>query len=76
MHLLNHSSEIVTVAYLVLDQASTETILGQINFGWLEFCFSTTNIIIFLWTWVHFSCSLGFISYEEGIIIWKIKQVL
>ncbi|MCG0733926.1 site-specific integrase [Lactiplantibacillus plantarum] len=33
MHLLNHSSEAMTLAYLGLDQASTETMLDQINFG-------------------------------------------
>ena len=33
MHLLNHSSEAMTLAYLGLDQASTETILDQIDFG-------------------------------------------
>ncbi|MCT3568994.1 site-specific integrase [Levilactobacillus brevis] len=33
MHLLNHSSEAMTLAYLGLDQASTETMLDRINFG-------------------------------------------
>lgn len=33
MHLLNHSSEAMTLAYLGLDQASTETMLDQIDFG-------------------------------------------
>ncbi|QHM45066.1 site-specific integrase [Lactiplantibacillus plantarum] len=33
MNLLNHSSEAMTLAYLGLDQASTETMLDQINFG-------------------------------------------
>mgnify|MGYP004706906859 FL=1 len=33
MHLLNHSSEAMTLAYLGLDQASRETILDQIDFG-------------------------------------------
>ncbi|MBS0953376.1 site-specific integrase [Lactiplantibacillus plantarum] len=33
MQLLNHSSEAMTLAYLGLDQASTETMLDQINFG-------------------------------------------
>ncbi|WP_076631462.1 site-specific integrase [Lactiplantibacillus plantarum] len=33
MHLLNHSSEAMTLAYLGLDQASTETMLNQIDFG-------------------------------------------
>jgi integrase len=33
MHLLNHSSEAMTLAYLGLDQASTETTLDQIDFG-------------------------------------------
>ena len=32
MHLLNHSSEAMTLAYLGLDQASTETMLDQIDF--------------------------------------------
>lgn len=33
MHLLNHSSEAMTLAYLGLDQVSRETILDQIDFG-------------------------------------------
>ena len=33
MHLLNHSSEAMTLAYLGLDQASQEMILDQIDFG-------------------------------------------
>ncbi|GAP02534.1 tyrosine recombinase [Fructobacillus pseudoficulneus] len=33
MHLLNHSSEAMTLTYLGLDQASRENILDQINFG-------------------------------------------
>lgn len=33
MHLLNHSSEAMTLAYLGLDQASTEATLDQIDFG-------------------------------------------
>ncbi|EHN58121.1 site-specific integrase [Oenococcus kitaharae] len=33
MHLLNHSSEAMTLAYLGLDQASQETLLDQIDFG-------------------------------------------
>ncbi|AVH75879.1 site-specific integrase [Weissella koreensis] len=33
MHLLNHSSEAMTLAYLGLDQASRETMLDQIDFG-------------------------------------------
>ena len=33
MNLLNHSSEAMTLAYLGLDQASTETMLDQIDFG-------------------------------------------
>ena len=33
MHLLNHSSEAMTLAYLGLDQASTESMLDQIDFG-------------------------------------------
>jgi len=33
MHLLNHSSEAMTLAYLGLDQSSTETMLNQIDFG-------------------------------------------
>ena len=33
MHLLNHSSEAMTLTYLGLDQASRETILDQIDFG-------------------------------------------
>ncbi|NYZ59913.1 tyrosine-type recombinase/integrase [Lactococcus lactis] len=33
MHLLNHSSEAMTLTYLVLDQASRETMLDQIDFG-------------------------------------------
>ncbi|MPQ38052.1 tyrosine-type recombinase/integrase [Lactobacillus plantarum] len=33
MHLLNHSSEAMTLAYLGLDQASQETMLDQIDFG-------------------------------------------
>ncbi|MDT6953734.1 site-specific integrase [Companilactobacillus alimentarius] len=33
MHLLNHSSESMTLAYLGLDQASTESMLDQIDFG-------------------------------------------
>ena len=33
MHLLNHSSEAMTLTYLDLDQASHETILDQIDFG-------------------------------------------
>jgi len=33
MHLLNHSSESMTLAYLGLDQASTENMLNQIDFG-------------------------------------------
>jgi len=35
MHLLNHSSEAMTLAYLGLDQASQETMLDQIDFGLL-----------------------------------------
>ena len=31
--MLNHSSEAMTLAYLGLDQASTETMLDQIDFG-------------------------------------------
>lgn len=33
MHLLNHSSEAMTLTYLSLDQASRETMLDQIDFG-------------------------------------------
>lgn len=33
MNLLNHSSEAMTLAYLGLDQASTENMLDQIDFG-------------------------------------------
>lgn len=33
MHLLKHSSEAMTLAYLVLDQASTEEMLANIDFG-------------------------------------------
>lgn len=33
MNLLNHSSEAMTLAYLGLDQASTETMLDHIDFG-------------------------------------------
>lgn len=33
MHLLNHSSEAMILAYLGLDQASTEAILDHIDFG-------------------------------------------
>ena len=33
MHLLNHSSEAMTLAYLGLDQTSQETMLDQIDFG-------------------------------------------
>lgn len=33
MHLLNHSSESMTLTYLGLDQASRETMLDQIDFG-------------------------------------------
>ncbi|UQS84352.1 site-specific integrase [Bombilactobacillus thymidiniphilus] len=33
MHLLNHSSEAMTLAYLGLDPASTEAILDNIDFG-------------------------------------------
>ena len=33
MHLLNHSSEAMTLACLGLDQASQETMLDQIDFG-------------------------------------------
>lgn len=33
MNLLNHSSEAMTLAYLGLDQASQENMLGQTNFG-------------------------------------------
>lgn len=33
MHLLDHSSETMTLAYLGLDQASQETMLDQIDFG-------------------------------------------
>ena len=33
MNLLNHSSEAMTLAYLGLDQASTESMLDQIDFG-------------------------------------------
>ena len=33
MNLLNHSSEAMTLAYLGLDQASTETMLDKIDFG-------------------------------------------
>ena len=33
MHLLNHSSEAMTLTYLRLDQASRETMLDQIDFG-------------------------------------------
>lgn len=33
MHLLNHSSEGMTLAYLGLDQASTEEMLDNIDFG-------------------------------------------
>ena len=35
MHLLNHSSEAMTLAYLGLDQASTENMLNQIDFGYI-----------------------------------------
>lgn len=33
MHLLNHSSAAMTLAYLGLDQARRETMLNQIDFG-------------------------------------------
>ncbi|APU72572.1 hypothetical protein BI355_2281 (plasmid) [Companilactobacillus crustorum] len=33
MHLLNHSSEAMTLNYLGLDQASRETMLDQIDFA-------------------------------------------
>ncbi|WP_353895180.1 tyrosine-type recombinase/integrase [Pediococcus pentosaceus] len=33
MHLLNHSSEAMTLTYLGLDQANRETMLDQIDFG-------------------------------------------
>ena len=33
MHLLNHSSEVMTLTYLGLDQASCQTMLYQIDFG-------------------------------------------
>ncbi len=33
MHLLNHSSEAMTLTHLGLDQASRETLLDQIDFG-------------------------------------------
>lgn len=33
MNLLNHSSEAMTLTYLGLDQASTENMLDQIDFG-------------------------------------------
>ena len=33
MHLLNHSNEAMTLAYLGLDQASTEAMLDNIDFG-------------------------------------------
>lgn len=33
MHLLNHSSEAMTLTYLGLDQASRETMIDQIDFG-------------------------------------------
>lgn len=33
MHLLNHPSEAMTLAYLGLDQISTENMLDQIDFG-------------------------------------------
>lgn len=33
MHLLNHSSEAMTLTYLGLDQASRETMLDQVDFG-------------------------------------------
>ncbi len=33
MHLLNHSSEAMTLTYLGIDQASRETMLDQIDFG-------------------------------------------
>ncbi|MBF7115721.1 hypothetical protein ITQ90_09690 [Pediococcus pentosaceus] len=33
MHLLNHSSEAMTLTYLGLDQASRETMLDQIDLG-------------------------------------------
>ncbi len=33
MHLLNHSSEAMTLAYLGLNQASTENMLNQIDFA-------------------------------------------
>lgn len=33
MHLLNHASAAMTLAYLGLDQASRETMLNQIDFG-------------------------------------------
>ena len=33
MHLLNHSSEAMTLTYLGLDQASTENMLDKIDFG-------------------------------------------
>ena len=33
MNLLNHSSEAMILAYLGLDQASTEMMLDQIDFG-------------------------------------------
>ena len=33
MHLLNHSSEAMTLTYLGLDQASRENMLDQTDFG-------------------------------------------
>jgi integrase len=33
MHLLNHSSEAITLTYLGLDQASRKTMLDQIDLG-------------------------------------------
>lgn len=33
MHLLNHSSEAMTLAYLGFDQTSTEEMLDNIDFG-------------------------------------------
>ncbi len=33
MHLLDHSSEAMTLTYLGLNQASTEEMLDNINFG-------------------------------------------
>ena len=33
IHLLNHSSEAMTLTFLGLDQARRETMLGQIDFG-------------------------------------------